>query len=178
MTTTVGSPGDGGGPEPSPTHAERVSALADQVSRQQRALHSFKAQVARGQSEVERAVHVVLYVLADSGPLRVSALAERLGTDPSTTSRQTAELVRRDLLRRLPDPDDGRASLLAVTDAGHDVVATMKQRRHEHLATAVAGFDEDELSRFTALLSRFVDGLEQARTDCLRTPPAPAQENA
>jgi DNA-binding MarR family transcriptional regulator len=176
VTTTTEPPRSRTGPPP--THAERLSALADEIGRQQRALHSLKAQIARGQSEVERAMHVVLYVLADTGPLRVSALAERLGTDPSTTSRQTGELVKRDLLRKLPDPDDRRASLLAVTDAGHEVVGAMKQRRHEHLATAVDGFDDHELAQFTALLTRFVDGLEQARTDHLRPPRTPAQENA
>ncbi|MEW1957772.1 MarR family transcriptional regulator [Kineococcus sp. NPDC059986] len=155
-----------------------VAAVADQVSRQMRALHSFKAQIARGENDVERAMHVVLYVLADTGPLRVSALAERLGTDPSTTSRQTGELVRRELLRKLPDPDDRRASLLDVTETGHQVVAQMKQRRHEHLARAVDDFAADELVAFTTLLSRFADGLERARTDCLRTTtPAPG-ENA
>ncbi|MEZ0164873.1 MarR family winged helix-turn-helix transcriptional regulator [Kineococcus sp. LSe6-4] len=155
-----------------------VSAVADQVGRQLRALHSFKAQVARGESDVERAMHVVLYVLADHGPLRVSALAERLGTDPSTTSRQTGDLVRRDLLRRLPDPDDRRASLLDVTAAGHEVVAQMKQRRHEHLARAVDDFTDEDLVTFTALLSRFADGLERARTDTLRTTTTAPGENA
>ncbi|MFD0485054.1 MarR family winged helix-turn-helix transcriptional regulator [Kineococcus sp. GCM10028916] len=164
---------------PVPTHEQQLAALSDEVSRQVRALHSLKARMARGQSEVERAMHVVLFVLADAGPLRVSALAERLGTDPSTTSRQTGELVKRDLLRKLPDPDDRRASLLAVTDAGHDVVATMKQRRHEQLAAAVDGFDARELTVFTSLLARFVDGLEGAHPECLRPTSTPAaQENA
>jgi hypothetical protein len=55
----------------------------------------------------------------------------------------------------------------------------MKQRRHEQLARAVDGFDDRELSMFTTLLARFTDGLEQARTEFLRThqPPA-AQEHA
>jgi DNA-binding MarR family transcriptional regulator len=156
-------------------HERRVAAMADQVNRQLRALHSFKASIARGQTEVERAMHVVLYVLADCGPLRVSGLAERLGTDPSTTSRQTGELVKRDLLRKLPDPDDRRASLLDVTEAGHAVVASMKQRRHEHLARAVEGFGDDDLDVFTELLSRFADGLERARTESLRTVNSPQE---
>lgn len=172
MTTTA-EPG-----RLAPGHEQLVAAMADQVNRQLRALHSFKAQIARGQSEVERAMHVVLYVLAEAGPLRVSALAERLGTDPSTTSRQTGELVKRDLLRRLPDPDDGRASLLDVTESGHEVVAAMRQRRHEHLARAVDGFSDEDLADFTVMLSRFADGLERARTEHLRTATTPAQEDA
>lgn len=181
-TTAVEEPVGTSAPPPAPPspegHEQLVAGVADQVGRQLRALHSFKAQIARGESDVERAMHVVLYVLADHGALRVSGLAERLGTDPSTTSRQTGELVKRGLLRRLPDPDDRRASLLDVTDAGHEVVAQMKQRRHEHLARAVDDFSEDDLVRFTALLSRFADGLERARTDCLRTTTTAPGENA
>ena len=159
-------------------HPAEVAAMADQVGRQVRALHALKAQLARGQSEVERAMHLVLFHLADAGPLRVSALAERLGTDPSTTSRQTGDLVKRGLLEKLPDPDDGRASLLAVTGEGHEVVAAMKERRHERLARAVEGFTREELVTFTALLGRFADGLEQARLDSLRPVPPHAQEIA
>ncbi len=177
-STTVEEPVSTSAPTPPEGHEQLVAAVADQVGRQLRALHSFKAQIARGESDVERAMHVVLYVLADHGALRVSGLAERLGTDPSTTSRQTGELVKRGLLRRLPDPDDRRASLLDVTEAGHEVVAQMKQRRHEHLARAVDDFSDEDLASFTALLSRFADGLERARTDCLRTTTTAPGENA
>ena len=166
MTTTA--------PEDATRHESLLSAMADQLGRQQRGLHALKAQLARGETDVERAMHVVLFVLADTGPLRVSALADRLGTDPSTTSRQTGELVKRELLQRLPDPDDRRACLLAVTSAGHDVVAAMKERRHERLARAVETFSDEEIVTFTDLISRFADGLEQARSDAGSPRPGPA----
>ena len=104
MTTTVPDalrPTGPAGPDP-----EAVAALVQALTRQVRTLHVLKAQVARAQTEAERAMHTVLFVLHDIGPQRVSALAEHLATDPSTTSRQTAELVKRELLERLPDPDD------------------------------------------------------------------------
>ncbi|WP_432563822.1 MarR family winged helix-turn-helix transcriptional regulator [Kineococcus sp. SYSU DK003] len=179
MTSHQDPPVTGTGPPAAAAdaaHEQQVAALADAVDRQLRTLHALKAQVARGQSDVERAMHVVLHVLADAGPLRVGALAERLGTDPSTTSRQTAELAERALLRRLPDPEDRRASLLDVTEAGHTVVTAMRRRRHDHLARAVEDFDDGELAVFTDLLSRFTAGLER-HTEHLRTTHAP-QEHA
>ncbi|MGI4896698.1 MAG: MarR family winged helix-turn-helix transcriptional regulator [Janthinobacterium lividum] len=155
-------------------HAGLVAAMADQLVRQQRALHSLRSVFARGESDVERAMHVVLHLLADTGPLRASALAERLGTDPSTTSRQTGELVKRNLLEKLPDPDDRRASLLAVTAAGYDVVAVMRERRHDRLQRAVESFSDEDLTGFTDLLGRFADGLDRVRVDASTLRPAQA----
>ena len=164
-----------------------LPALAEEVTRTVRALHALKAQVTRTEEGPERAVHAVLLVVAHAGPSRVGALAERLGTDPSTVSRQTGELVRRGLLERRPDPDDRRACQLAVTGAGREVVADTLRRRQERLARAVGGWDDGDLGTFLTLLSRFADGLEQVRdehpTDLAPATAGPAttrtdQENA
>lgn len=183
MTTTVAEPlaptgADGPGPE-------AVAGLAQALTRHVRALHVLKAQVARAQTEAERAMHTVLFVLHDLGPQRVSALAEHLATDPSTTSRQTAELVRRELLERLPDPDDGRASLLAVTAAGHEVVVSMRAKRQELLGRAVEDWTDAEVDDLTRSLDRFTDGLDRTRSELTGAgrPTSPAstpnaQENA
>lgn len=166
MTTTAPetapSPGPGG-PVPAGPGPETLAGLAEALTRHVRTLHALKAQVARAQTEAERAMHTVLFVLHDLGPQRVSALAEHLATDPSTTSRQTAELVRRDLLERLPDPDDGRASLLAVTPAGREVVASMRVKRQELLGRAVQDWDDTDVRGLTDLLDRFTDGLDRTR---------------
>ncbi|MFB9376118.1 MarR family winged helix-turn-helix transcriptional regulator [Kineococcus gynurae] len=144
-----------------------VAALADGLLRQVRAQHQLKCLLNRGRSESERAVHLALFVLHDGGPQRAGALAEQLGTDPSTTSRQTAELVRLGLIEKLPDPDDRRASLLAVTTAGQDLVTQLRRRRDAFITQAVADLDDDELRTFTALTARFTAGVERLREDAL-----------
>jgi DNA-binding MarR family transcriptional regulator len=170
VTTTVpdavrptGPPAPGPTPGPTPD-PEAVAALVQALTRQVRTLHVLKAQVARAQTEAERAMHTVLFVLHDIGPQRVSALAEHLVTDPSTTSRQTAELVKRELLERLPDPDDRRASLLAVTAAGREVVATMRAQRQELLGRAVHDWTAAEVHDLARSLDRFTDGLDRTRS--------------
>ena len=178
MTTTTTPPatppeatGDG-------TAVSRVADVTAQLTRHTRVLHAIKALIAREHSDSERAMHTVLFVLDVAGPQRVSALAERLGTDPSTTSRQTAELVKRGLLERLPDPDDGRASLLAPTDAGRDAVTVLRERRNQLIETACADWSDADLATFAALLGRFTDGLERARGELaatLRGAPSPTR---
>jgi DNA-binding MarR family transcriptional regulator len=50
--------------------------------------------------------------------LRMTDLAERVGLSPSGLTRLVDRLVAKGLLRRQPDPLDGRAALAHLTDAG------------------------------------------------------------
>jgi len=170
VTTATDASRDTAAAVPSPTTdgpaaAGGVEGVATQLIRQIRALHGVKAVMARDETDAERAMHTVLLVLSDSGPQRVTALAERLATDPSTTSRQTAELVKRGLLQRLPDPDDRRAGLLAVTSEGHDVARAMRERRHDLLAHALRDWSGADVEALGDYLGRLADCLERTRTE-------------
>ncbi len=98
--------------------------------------------------------HVLAVVLAH-GPLRVADIAARTGFEASTTSRLVAELVRRRMVRRLPDPDDGRATLIATAYRGEAL--------HRNLDAAIAGADEELLRQLPARglkgLLRMLDAL-------------------
>jgi DNA-binding MarR family transcriptional regulator len=170
VTTATDSPRGTAAADALPTtdeHAARgpVEGVARQLVRQIRALHGVKSVMARDETDAERAMHTVLLVLSDSGPQRVTALAERLATDPSTTSRQTAELVKRGLLQRLPDPDDRRAGLLAVTSEGLDVARVMRERRHDLLAQALRDWSVPDVEALGEYLGRLADCLERTRTE-------------
>jgi DNA-binding MarR family transcriptional regulator len=138
--------------------------LATEMSTLLRLIHPLKAAAARdggaglGQ---DRSAMLLLFPLME-GPQRPGALAELCYSDPSTISRQVAELVRRDLVRREPDPSDGRASLLAITDAGREVCERVRTLRRALLAAAVASWTDAELTNFAGLLSRFNGGLGTA----------------
>ncbi|MFL6110044.1 MAG: MarR family winged helix-turn-helix transcriptional regulator [Catenulispora sp.] len=138
--------------------------LATEVSTLLRLIHPLKAAAAReGGAGVghDRSAMLLLFPLMQ-GPQRPGALAELCHADPSTISRQVAELVQRELVRREQDPSDGRASLLAITDAGREVCERVRTLRRELLATAVAGWTDAELDMFASLLSRFNGALGAA----------------
>ena len=59
-----------------------------------------------------------LEALVENGPMRSSALAERLFLDKSTTSRVVATLVKKGYVEQRPDMADGRAIALYVTSRG------------------------------------------------------------
>jgi DNA-binding MarR family transcriptional regulator len=135
--------------------------LATEVSQLMRLMHPVKAAAAReagGAVGHDRSAMLLLFPLM-RGPLRPGALAEASFADPSTISRQVAELVRRGLVRREPDPSDGRASLLAITDAGRDVCERLRTMRRDLLAAAVDDWTDEELATFASLLSRFTGAL-------------------
>lgn len=60
--------------------------------------------------------------LLDEGELRLGEIAERRGVDQSVVSRQVGEMQAHALVCRRPDPADGRASLVRLTPAGHELL--------------------------------------------------------
>jgi DNA-binding MarR family transcriptional regulator len=115
-------------------------------------------------NDVESATQVLLRTVAAEGPMRASALAVSVQSDLSTVSRQAAALVAGGLLERRADPVDGRASLLAVTEAGRTVLAEHGQVRAAFFDQVLAGWDTRELDQFARLLRRFTAAYDQTHT--------------
>ena len=55
-------------------------------------------------------------------PERMKPLAEKLGRDATTVSRQISGLERAGLVQRSPCPDDGRSMVVAITKKGAKLV--------------------------------------------------------
>ena len=64
-----------------------------------------------------------LETLVEHGPMRLSALAERLFLDKSTTSRVVNTLVRKGYVEQRADATDGRAMLISPTRQGQRLCA-------------------------------------------------------
>jgi MarR family transcriptional regulator, 2-MHQ and catechol-resistance regulon repressor len=64
-----------------------------------------------------------LETLVQYGPMRLSALAERLFLDKSTTSRVVGTLVRKGYVQQRADASDGRATTLHATPQGKRLCA-------------------------------------------------------
>ncbi len=119
-----------------------------------------RAAVAR-REELDCPSFLLLHTLVCAGPSRVTALAAAVHSDPSTVSRQAAHLVGVGLLERRADPGDGRASLLAITDAGTALLAEARQRRDDRIAAIIGSWHPAERAQFAELIDRFTAGFEQ-----------------
>jgi DNA-binding MarR family transcriptional regulator len=76
-----------------------------------------------------------LEALGDGG-LRLSDLGKRLGIAPSTLTRNLARLEERGLIHKEPDPIDGRAQLVALTERGLEAAGGVS-RQEEVFARSV-----------------------------------------
>lgn len=119
-----------------------------------------RAAVVRG-DDLDRPSFMLLHTLACLGPSRVTMLAAAVHSDPSTVSRQAAHLVEMMLLERRADPGDGRASLLAITDAGRALLTRARQRRDDRIAAIIGSWQPAEQELFADLIDRFTAGYER-----------------
>ncbi|MEJ2861076.1 MarR family winged helix-turn-helix transcriptional regulator [Actinomycetospora flava] len=145
--------------------------LGHQLIRVMRAVERAKAGKSVGPDGVERAAYVLLARLVLEGPRRSNALAESVHSDPSTVSRQVAGLVRAGLVERRPDPEDGRATLLAPTDEGLRVFHANRDRRNREIGAMTEYWDEGDRVRLVELLEQLAGDLERHHAP---TPPSAA----
>ena len=147
--------GQGGGPASTVAVVDAFSGLLRTVRRGKARL------LAAAGDDVESATQVLLRTVSAEGPVRASALAASVQSDLSTVSRQVAGLVARGLLERQADQADGRACLLAVTEAGHAVLAEHEADRAEFFTRVLAGWTPGDLDQFARLLERFTAAYDQ-----------------
>lgn len=78
-----------------------------------------------------------LYVLAEGATTTVADLAESIGRSPSATSRLVDGLVRRRLVERRREEDDGRQRSVWLTPRGHAILRVVDRARAEQFLSAV-----------------------------------------
>lgn len=100
-----------------------------------------------------------LHHLAAAGPSRQGPLADALGVDASTVSRQVRSLVESGLVEASRDPLDGRATVLAVTDAGRAFLVEHLRSRRATLQAATADFTPHERADLVRLLNKLAAAL-------------------
>jgi DNA-binding MarR family transcriptional regulator len=70
-------------------------------------------------------------------PVRPTLLAQRTGLPPATLYDYLEQLIADGLVRKLPNPDDGRSFLLETTPAGRELVLAVSgavRRAHDRFA--------------------------------------------
>ncbi|TCC39652.1 MarR family winged helix-turn-helix transcriptional regulator [Kribbella sindirgiensis] len=113
---------------------------------------------------IDHSAHIVLFALRCNGALRLSDLAGKLELDASTASRHVRSLEQLGLIRRSPDPDDGRAFRVELTEQGIEQWEASARHRMELLSAAMEGWSEEDVQTFERLMTRFADGVA-ARTE-------------
>ncbi|GAA2262979.1 MULTISPECIES: MarR family winged helix-turn-helix transcriptional regulator [Kitasatospora] len=106
---------------------------------------------------VDELTYPVLSGLARTGPISAADLAREAGLDRSNVTRRADRLEQAGLLRREPDPADRRATLLVLTEQGHRIVRTTRQRLATRIEASLDAWPAEEARTFARLLQRFVE---------------------
>ncbi|MFD5266577.1 MarR family winged helix-turn-helix transcriptional regulator [Streptomyces sp. NPDC058335] len=106
---------------------------------------------------LDRAAVTILRHLAEADPLRPGMLAARLTVEASHVTRQLTQLEKAGLVARMPDPDDGRAQLIALTGAGLAAVERIREAGLRGMRMALADWWPRDLEVLAGLFHRLVD---------------------
>ena len=110
--------------------------------------------------DLQPASYLVLAHLDERGPTRSSAVVEELGIDKGAVSRQMHHLVELGLLERTPDPNDGRASLLSVSEDARARLERVRTERWEQYDERLAAWSARDLSDLAEKLARYNAALD------------------
>jgi DNA-binding MarR family transcriptional regulator len=110
--------------------------------------------------DLQPASYLLLSHLAHEGPVRSSAIAESFGIDKGAVSRQVHHLAELGLLERMPDPADGRATLLSASEDARARLEDVNRHRRKYLDERLGEWSEEDLRGFVRGLARYNAALE------------------
>lgn len=106
--------------------------------------------------------HTFLTVIDATPVIRASELAERLGLDKSSVSRQLNQLHDAGLLDRVGGRPGRRGDPLSLTPAGRHVLAEDADRVRAQIVSWMKGWNIREVVTFTELIARFNVSVEDS----------------
>lgn len=119
--------------------AELASSLRVSVMRLARRLRAERLETGLSLTAV-----AALATIERHGPLTPRALAEHEKVQPPSMTRVLAHLEERELIDRVPHPDDGRQQLVSITPAATGLLKEDRRRREAWLACRLAELTVDE----------------------------------
>jgi len=142
------------------SHTARIDALA-------RDLRSLTGRLKRrlreqsGGGDLTPSQTAVLLRLEKEGPATTSSLARAEGMRPQSMGTLIAALDDAGLVAGTPDPDDGRQTILSLTDACRKRFEVGRAARQDWLCrmieTRFSPAEQDQLAAAIALLGRLAD---------------------
>lgn len=117
---------------------------------------SFKAHLE--DLDLRPAEVATLFIVNNNPGLSQVALADALGTDPSTVVGLLRRLQRRKFVARRRLPSDRRFQVIALTNNGREMLEVIEDRLAAHNASLLAHLTPNEQRNLQRLLRRLVDG--------------------
>ena len=110
-----------------------------------------------------------LYLIVTNGPMRMTEIAERLGTAPSTSTGVVDGLVQLGLLERHEDPADRRQVVVEATAAARERLEDFSELGRGRLRAMLARVERDKdlrtIERALTLLTDAASGIDEDTTE-------------
>ena len=110
---------------------------------------------------LERALLPLLVRIDRRGPIGVVELADVVGRDYTTVSRQVARLDELGLVVRRPGSRDKRVREAEVTEAGREMADAIDRMREELVGELMADWTNAERRDLARLLKRMASGMNE-----------------
>jgi DNA-binding MarR family transcriptional regulator len=103
----------------------------------------------------------VLNLLSASGELTQKQLTERLGVEQPSMAQLLSRLERDGFVFRRKDPDDGRSSLVSLTDKAVGALPAINAIMDAGNDQLVAGMTDEEIETAIALFKRMLNNISE-----------------
>jgi DNA-binding MarR family transcriptional regulator len=140
---------------------ELHGALLDIVSAMNRPRND-EAMIRAAKIPLDRALFPLLVGIERFGPIGVVDLADRVGRDYTTISRQVAKLESLDLARRQESPADRRVRSLVVRPKGKAMIARVDAARNRMGRDIFKSWDAKDIDDLVRLMRKFADAFLDA----------------
>ena len=145
-------------PTPTPTSASTASR-SESIDSIQRELTAVARRARSVTAQIHPGLTLVTYTLLDHlherGGCRGTDLAAHFLLDKSTVSRQISALEKLGLVERTADPEDLRGQIIRPSAAGEQLLADVRERRHQAFLNRLADWPDDDLERFASYLALY-----------------------
>jgi len=110
---------------------------------------------------LDRSAYVLLTRIQKDGPLSIGELSDAFGLDVSTLNRQTAAMMRDELIERIPDPEGGIARKFRITSHGKSRLDADRAWNIKALDKVLTEWTPEEVAAFATVLKRFNTDIER-----------------
>ncbi|MCF6409647.1 MarR family winged helix-turn-helix transcriptional regulator [Pseudalkalibacillus salsuginis] len=111
----------------------------------------------------------ILYEIDHRHKPSVQQVADALGTDITTFSRQIQSLIKMNLVKKTPDPDDRRVYILSLTTEGTYVATSINQQINAYLDEVFSHMNEFEQETVIRSIKLLNNAMAKSSVCC--TPP-------
>ncbi|RFU62177.1 MarR family winged helix-turn-helix transcriptional regulator [Peribacillus glennii] len=122
-----------------------------------------------GEKEISLVQSHILFEVSRQHNPSIQQVAETLGTDITTFSRQIQSLIKMGLVKKTPDIGDRRISILSLTKEGEEMNETIDRQMNEYLEEIFLTMNEFEKETVVRSL-KFLNERMVKSSVCCTTP--------